>query len=145
MTSKPNPQPVGWFRFVLSFLLSVGAAYAFSFAVDILVAVLVRAYPATASVAVCTWSAIAIVLSFVSLLLARYNRWASMPYAIFGLLAIIGGVVAANRRDFVIAGAMFFQAFAVWCATKPSAPKEEPVVDARRHRSITSFRNGSHT
>lgn len=146
MNSKSDrPHVIRWFKFVSALALSAGAAYALSFAVDILVGVLMHVYPATASAAVVTWSAIAVVLSLVSLLLAKGNRWASIPYVIFGIVAVIGGFVAAHPRDFIVAGALFVQMFAVWCATKPSVPRPEVVVDSRRHRSITGFKDGSNT
>ena len=55
VSNGPRPQQ-GPMRYALSLILATGAAYAFSFAVDLLLGGLFGVYPNTAFVPVVTWA-----------------------------------------------------------------------------------------
>lgn len=107
-------------RVFLSLILATTAAFAFSFACDLLVGALVGVYPNTAYIPVVTWS----VISFVALLAARAvaseSRWLPLPYIFFGVLAGWGGLIG-HRYDLVVAGVMFLHAYFVWRASSRRA------------------------
>jgi hypothetical protein len=113
----------GSFRFVLSLLLATGAAFAYSFAADLLFGGFIGAYPTTAFLPAVTWSVISVGLILAAYALARWSRWLALPYAVFGTLAVLGGVVGAHLLDFIVAGAMFLHAFFVWKASGPPKAK----------------------
>ena len=102
-------------RAFLSFLFATVAAYAFSFAIDILVGVWVGVYSTAGYLPVVTWSVISGVAIFLSSKITPNWRWLALPYVGFGLLAGFGGLVG-HRYDFIVAGAMLLHAFLVWRA-----------------------------
>src|SRR5712692_415393 len=102
-------------RLVLSLILATAAAYAFSFAIDLLAGGLLGVYPSSAYLPVVTWSAISLV-AILAATAARSSRWLALPYAVFGVLASLGGMVGSHPHNFVVAGAMFLHTFFVWKA-----------------------------
>jgi hypothetical protein len=58
--------------------------------------------------------------------LAR-SRWLALPYAVFGALAALDGLVGSHPHDFAVAGAMFLHGAFLWkaptsIATRPHFP-----------------------
>jgi hypothetical protein len=98
----------------IGILLAAGAAYAFSFAVDLLLGGLAGVYPATAYVAVVTWSFMATVAPFVAYKSAAGSRWLALPFAVFGALALLGAVLGAHPHSYGVAGLLLIQALIVW-------------------------------
>ena len=87
------------FRTILGVALSAGAAYAFSFAVDLLFGAFAGIYPATAYLPVVTWSVIAVLLLAVSIPCALQRAWLALPFAIFGVLALFGAIVGTHPHS----------------------------------------------
>lgn len=106
-------------RPAVSLVFATLAAYACSFALDLLLGGLTGAYPSTAYLPVVTWSLISSAALIVALMIARSRRWLALPYLIFGLMAFLGGIVGTSRRNLIVAGLMFFQAFVFWKAVHP--------------------------
>ena len=104
----------GYFRITVSLILTTVAAYAFSFALDLLIGGLIGAYPSTAYLPVFAWSAISVVALFISLKLVRDRRWMPFPFVAFGCLAAFAGLFGTSRRSLVVAGLMFLQAYLLW-------------------------------
>jgi hypothetical protein len=113
-------------RLAVSLVLGTVAAYAFSFAVDLLIGGLVRTYQSTAYLAVVTWSTISIIALFMAIRFARGGRWLALPYVGFGMLAAFGGVVAKNHRDLAVAAVMFLQACVLWKVSRPRSSIHKP-------------------
>jgi hypothetical protein len=111
------------FRFVLSLILATIAAYAFSFAVDLLIGGLIGIYPTTAFLPVVTWSFVSGISILAASALIRFNRWLVLPYLLFGALAVLGGCVGLHPHNFAVAAAMFLHAFFVWIGAKPPQAK----------------------
>ena len=112
-------------RLSVSLLLAAGAAYAFSFAVDLLIGGLIGVYPNTAFLPVVTWS----VISGVLLLAARAvvadgPRWLALPYVLFGTLATLGALAGTHLYSFGVAGLLFVHAFLVWKAGRQASPRD---------------------
>jgi len=124
--SARQPQQ-GLLRSGLSLILATGAAYAFSFAVDLLVGGLIGIYPKTAFLPVATWSVISAVSILAARALSRCSRWLALPYAAFGALAVLGGMVGAHPHNFIVAAAMFLHTHFVWKAsTRPTTQSHTP-------------------
>lgn len=114
------------FRLTVSLILSIVAAYAFSFAIDMLIGALTGTYESTAFLPVVTWSTITIIAQFLAIRFARDGRWLALPYIGFGMLATFGGVAAKNHRDFVVAAVMFLQACVLWKVVRPRSSTHRP-------------------
>ena len=97
---------------------SDGGAYAFSFAVDLLVGGLIGIYPATAFLPVVTWSILSAICLLPACLLTRFSRWLALPYAGFGALAVFGGMVGAHSHNYIVACAMFLHTYFIWKGAK---------------------------
>jgi len=106
-------------RLTVSLALATGAAYAFSFAVDLLLGGLIGVYPSTAFLPVVTWSALSAIALLAAIMISRGNRWLAFPYGTFGLVAAVGGAVGSHPYNFAVAGLMFFHAFLLWKTAHP--------------------------
>ncbi len=104
---------------VIAFIVAGASGYAFSFAFDLLLGGLLGVYPSTAFLPVVTWSVIATITGLIALRLAPAGRFLVIPSLLFGLLALIGGVVG-HRYSLLVAFIMFVQAIAVLLATAPA-------------------------
>jgi hypothetical protein len=113
-------------RLVLSLILATGAAYAFSFAIDLLAGGLLGVYPSSAYLPVVTWSVISVIAILAAWKVTRSSRWLALPYAVFGILATLGGMVGSHPHNFVVAGAMFLHTYFVWKATGPMTTQAHP-------------------
>ena len=102
-------------RVLIGLLLAGVAAYAFSFAVDLLLGGLLGVYPTTAFLPVVTWSLLSVVTSLGALRAAPSHRLLVLPYVAFALLAILGGIIG-HRYSLGVAAAMVLQAAGVWKA-----------------------------
>lgn len=98
-------------------LLATLAAYAFSFAVDLLFGGLLGIYPSTAFLPVVTWSVISIVASLGALLIMPTARLLVLPYIVFAALATVGGIIG-HRDSLAVAASMLLQAAGVWKAIR---------------------------
>jgi hypothetical protein len=104
-------------RLTFSLILAAGAAYAFSFAVDILSGIVTGAYPKSSVLSVITWSLVSVVGLFTAMAVSRCDRRVAWPYFAFALIAAVGGVVG-SRRDFAVAGLLALNGIAIY--TTPS-------------------------
>lgn len=100
-------------RLAFSLVLAAGAAYAISFALDILCGIAIGAYSKSGTLPIITWSLISAVALFGAMAVSRCDRRIAWPYFAFALVAAIGGVVGA-RRDFVVAGLLALNGFAIY-------------------------------
>ncbi len=97
-------------RLSVSLALATGAAYAFSFAADLLIGALIGVYPSTAYLPVITWLAISAIGLFAAQAI-RANPWLALPYFALGTLATLVGAVGAHRYNLAVAGLMFLHAY----------------------------------
>ena len=98
----------------VAILLSAVAAYAFSFAMDLLLGGLVGVYPATAYLPVVTWSLIATVTLLVATKVTSRRNWLALPFAAFGVLALFGARVGTHPHSYGVAALLFIQAVIIW-------------------------------
>jgi hypothetical protein len=111
-------------RLTVSLLLAAGAAYAFSFAVDLLIGGLIGVYPHTAFLPVVTWSVISGVLLLAACpVVADRLRWLALPYVLFGTLATLGALVG-HLYNFGVAGLLFVHAFLIWKAGRQTSSRD---------------------
>ncbi len=112
----------GVMRLCISLVIAAGAAYAFSFAIDLLIAGLIGVYPNTAFLPVVTWSVISGTLLLAArAVVADRLRWLSLPYAAFGILATLGALVGTHLYSLGVAGLLFVHAALVWKAGQQRA------------------------
>jgi hypothetical protein len=106
----------------IGILLAAGAAYAFSFAIDLLLGGLAGVYPSTGYLPVVTWSFIATVVLVVAYKIAAGSRWLALPFVAFGALALLGAVVGSHPHSYGVAALLLIQAFIIWrLAPKPAS------------------------
>lgn len=106
----------------LGILLAAGAAYAFSFSIDLLLGALSGVYPSTAYLPVVTWSVIATVALAVSYKVAVGRRWLAVPFAAFGAFALVGALVGPHPHSYGVAALLLTQAFIIWrIGTRPTS------------------------
>ena len=109
-------------RISIGILLAVGAAYAFSFAIDLLLGALMGVYPSTAFLPVVTWAVIATVALALSYKVSAGSRWLAIPFAAFGTLALFGALVGQHPHNYGVAALLLAQAFIIWrLATRPAS------------------------
>ena len=106
-------------RLTVSLVLATGAAYAFSFAVDLLFGGLFGLYPNTAFLPVVTWSVLSTLVLLAAIAISRRNRWIALPYVAFGFLGALGGAVGSHPHNFAVSGLMFLQAYLLWKTASP--------------------------
>ena len=96
-------------RTIVSTVLAVFSAYAFSFAVDLLAGGLMHVYPSTAFLPVVTWSVLATVavLAAVGLKTASWSVWS--PFALFSAITLAGAVVGHHPQSWAVAAFMGLQ------------------------------------
>ncbi len=102
-------------RLTFSLILAAGAAYAFSFAVDVLSGIITGAYSKSSALPIIIWSLISAVILFAAMAVSRCDKRMAWPYFAFALIAAFGGVVGA-RRDFVVAGLLAMNGIAIYTA-----------------------------
>ena len=106
-------------RLAVSLVLAAGAAYAFSFAADLLLGGLIGVYPGTAFLPAVAWSVLSTIALLAARAVSRGSAWLSLPYVAFGVLAALGGAVGSHPHDFAVAGLMFLHAYLLWRAAPP--------------------------
>jgi hypothetical protein len=112
-------------RLSVSLLLAAGAAYAFSFAVDLLIGGLIGVYPSSAFLPVITWSVISAVLMLVARTVVGFRlRWLAFPYVLFGSLATLAALTGTHLYNFGVAGLLFVHAFLVWKAGPQASSRD---------------------
>ncbi len=105
-------------RLTFSLILAAGAAFALSFAMDVLTGIVTGAYSKSSALPIVTWSLISAVTLFAAIVVSRFDRRIAWPYFAFALIAAIGGVVG-SRRDFVVAGLLALNGVAIfWTPAK---------------------------
>jgi predicted permease len=112
-------------RLGLSLLLTTGAAYAFSSAVDLLAGGFLGVYPLTAFVPGVVWSILSTIPMQAARHLARRSRWLAFPYVAFGALATLDGLLHSRPHLFVVAGALFAFGFVIWKASDQRATQSD--------------------
>ncbi|HLK64469.1 MAG TPA: hypothetical protein VKU19_13580 [Bryobacteraceae bacterium] len=111
--------------------LAAGAAYAFSFAIDLLIGGLIGVYPSTAFLPVVTWSVISgLLLLAARAIVADRLRWLAIPYVLFGILATLGALVGTHFYSFGVAGLLFVHASVVWKAGQQKSAKQKGPLHA---------------
>jgi hypothetical protein len=106
----------------IGIFLAAGAAFAFSFAIDLLLGALMGVYPSTAFLPVVTWSVIATVALAVAYKVAAGSRWLAVPFAAFGALALFGALVGPHPHSYGVAALLLAQAFIIWrLGTRPAS------------------------
>ncbi len=109
-------------RLFISLAIAAGAAYAFSFAIDLLIGGLIGVYPNTVFLPVVTWSVISGVLLLAArAVVAGRLRWLSLPYVLFGTLAVLGALASTHLYSLGVAGLLYVQALLIW--------KSQPAKD----------------
>jgi hypothetical protein len=99
----------------LAILLSAVAAYAFSFVIDLLIGGFFGVYPDTALVAAFyPWSIISIAAFIGALKITLVRGCLSIPFVVFGTLALLGALVGTHPHNFGVAAVMFIIAVLVW-------------------------------
>jgi len=101
-------------RTVLALLLSAVAAYTFSFATDLLLGGLFGVYPKTAFLPTFTWSVISGVAFIGAVKVASLRGWLSIPFVVFGTLALFGALVGTHPHSFGVAAAMLILSALIW-------------------------------
>ena len=105
-----------------SLVLSALAAYSFSYAIDILLGGLFGIYMKnTIGPPVITWSIISIIAFIGAVKIGSLHRRLSVPFVIFGGLALLGAIVGTHAYNYGVAGIMFFQASIIWVTSRQSS------------------------
>lgn len=107
-------------RIGVGLLLSAAAAYALSFAFEVLLGSLSDGYPSSAYPLVLTWSFIATVTFPAGYIVAGGNRWLALPFAAFGALAASRALVRPHPQDYGVAALLLSQALIVWWLDRPA-------------------------
>ena len=124
-------------RLSVSLALATGAAYAFSFAVDLLLGGLIGVYPSTAFLPVITWSAISIMALLAARAVSHGSGWLAVPYVALGLLAAFGGIVGPHPHNVGVACLMLLHAYLLWKTARSAPLKERAFQDeAPMHSSF---------
>jgi hypothetical protein len=105
--------PVTPIRTVAALVVAAGAAYTFSFAIDLLFGGLWGVYPSTVYPAVVTWSAMSCAAIWAACRISPTSRWLWTPYFALGLISAFGGFVSHHPLDFAVAVMLFVHAFLV--------------------------------
>ena len=101
-------------RTALTIILSTMAAYSFSFAIDLIIGWIFMVYPNTALLPAVTWSVIAIVAFIFSIKVASLRSWISIPFVVFGALALLGAFVGTHPHSFGVAATMLIAGVLIW-------------------------------
>lgn len=121
----------GVMRLFISLAIAAGAAYAFSFAIDLLIGGLIGFYPNTVFLPVVTWSVISGVLLLAArAVVAGRLRWLSLPYVLFGTLAAFGALAGTHLYSLGVAGLLFVHALLIWKAGQQRTPTQKSTVRA---------------
>jgi hypothetical protein len=107
---------------IIAFIVAGISAYSYSFAFDLLLGALLKVYPSTAFLPVVTWLVIATITVFIALRLMPTGRFLIIPFLIFALLSLIGGVVG-HRYSLIVSLAIFIESAGIWFATGKSISK----------------------
>ncbi len=118
-------------RTVFAFLLSVVAAYAFSFTIDLFLGGIFGVYPNTVYVylAVVTWSVISAVAFIGAVKIASLRGWLSIPFAVFGTLALFVALVGMHRTiNFGVAATVLLQATIIWFVSRRTSQNSHKKI-----------------
>ena len=99
---------------VVAVLLAGVAAYALSFAFDLLLGGIIGVYPETAFLLVVTWSIISAVLLIVAIKLTRQRIWLVLPFAAFTIFALVGAIVGTHLHSYGVAVLLAVQSLIMW-------------------------------
>lgn len=110
-------------RTIWAIFLSAVAAYTFSFAIDLLLGRFVGIYPNTAFLPGFSWSVISIVAFIGAVKVASWRGWLSIPFAVFGILALFGALVGTHSHSFGVAATMLIQAVIIWLVVRSQERK----------------------
>lgn len=105
-------------RTVFALFLSVVAAYAFSFAIDLLLGGIFGIYPNTVYPPVVTWSVISAAAFIGAVKVVSLRGWLGIPFAVFGTLALFGALVGTHPHNFGIAVVVLLQATIIWFVSR---------------------------
>jgi len=101
---------------IAALLLGAGSAYSLSFASDLLFGRLFGLFPDTVWLPIGTWSGIFAILFYAAASVSD-KRWPTVvPFALFGALAVLGGVVGSHPHSYLVAAIMLLVAFWRWRA-----------------------------
>lgn len=101
-------------RIALGLVFATGAAFAFSFSIDLLFGVWVGVYDSSAYLPVVTWSVLATVVVAGAYKVAGASRWLALPFGAFGCLALFGALIGPHPHNYGVAALLFVQGFIVW-------------------------------
>jgi hypothetical protein len=99
---------------ILTLIFLLLAAYAFSFAADMLFGALFNGYPKSAFLPAITWGVISIAAFSVAMNISTLRKWFSIPFAVFGTFALFGAFIGTHPHSFAVAVLMFFSAAFIW-------------------------------
>lgn len=101
-------------RMIVGFFLSAVSAYSFSFSIDLILGGLFAIYPETAFLPTVTWSLIATIALVFALKVSLSRIWLSIPFLLFGALALFGAFVGTHPHSYGVAAGMFIFAALIW-------------------------------
>ncbi len=107
-------------KVVASFVFALVAAYAFSFAADMLFGRLFGGFPDTVWVPIATWSIIAVVLAYLGAALSKARVATVVPWVIIGVIALIGSIFGSYVHSYIVAAAVLLVAVWRFWACSPS-------------------------
>jgi hypothetical protein len=131
---------------ITAVLFAAVAAFAFSFAIDLLIGGLVGVYSSNVYAATVTWSVGAAVLTWAAVKIRGRRGWLAVPFFIIAVAACIGAVVGAHPHNWGVAAAMIVLTIAVRrydAGPFNSIVESRPQVfgwDPAQHSSEDSFR-----
>jgi len=110
-------------RMIVGFFLSAVSAYSFSFSIDLLLGGLFDIYPETAFLPTVTWSLVATIALVFALKVAFSRSWLSIPFLVFGALALFGAFVGTHPHSYGVAAGMFIFAALIWRSTRRTSKR----------------------
>ena len=89
-------------KVIAAFVLTLVAAYAFSFAADMLFGRLLGGYPDTVWVPIATWCIIAVILTYFGAALSRARIATVLPWVIIGATALFGSIFGSHVHSYIV-------------------------------------------
>lgn len=90
------------------------AAYAFSFAADLLIGGLAGVYASNVYSAAVTWSVAAAALTWAALKLRHRRGWLAVPFFLVTAVATVGAVVGTHPHNWAVATVMCILSLLIW-------------------------------
>ncbi len=116
-------------RRIASIFFASLAAYALSFAFDLLFGALLGSYPNTAFLPSVTWTLLGGIGIWTASALWK-SKWLAVPYAIFGLLAGLSSIIASPLLNLLVASVMLLAAYFLWRPNPDtSSVTSRPITD----------------